>query len=81
MLKKAKRQINIAFPNLMKYKSSYSLFPIPCSLKLKNLVPHEHGNCYKEFKGWKTDIRCKEKRRIASKTAHFPRFKIIVICL
>jgi hypothetical protein len=35
----------------------------------------------KEFKGWKTDIRCKEKRRIASKTAHFPRFKIIVICL
>ena len=36
-----------AFFRLMKYTPiPYSLFPVPCSLKLKKFVPHEHGKCY-----------------------------------
>ncbi|EGJ35326.1 hypothetical protein LYNGBM3L_06900 [Moorena producens 3L] len=25
----------------------FSLFPIPCSLKNQNFVPHSYDNCYK----------------------------------
>ncbi|WP_293077987.1 hypothetical protein [Moorena sp. SIO3H5] len=24
----------------------YSLFPVPCSLKFRNCVPHSYDNCY-----------------------------------